>query len=82
MANISWTGRKYNDDEYDNTLRAPFHTLEYIIRNERSLFVPVTERVFTLDHIAVFGLHGIDYWFRPGTYTIHSAKVVYIAKGP
>jgi hypothetical protein len=82
MANISWTGRKYNDDEYDNTLRAPFDSLERIIRDPSKIFIPVTERVFTLECSLITSIHGIDYWFRPGTYTIHSAKVVYIPKGP
>jgi hypothetical protein len=80
MANISWNGRKYNDDEYDNTLLAPFDTLNMIIRSGDP-FVPVTDRVFTLNHMFIRDIHGIDYWFRKGTYTIHSNKVVYIPKG-
>jgi hypothetical protein len=79
MANISWTGRKYNDDEYDNTLLAPFKTLNHVIRSGNP-FTQVTERVFMLDHFYISNIHGIDYWFRAGTYTIHSNKVVYIPK--
>ena len=73
--NVSWNGRRWDDDEFDNTLRAPFATLDFLIRRHLE---PVTDRVFRCDSPQhVVSHQGIEYWFKTGNYTIHSRKVTW-----